>query len=72
MTRNLHHRIEVCVPVQNQSLKSALIRYVELQWQDTDKATELASNGEYHAIEDTTPEKLNAQTAIQEYLKKKI
>jgi polyphosphate kinase len=72
MTRNLHHRIEVCVPVQNRQLKEELIRYVELQWQDTDKATELGSNGEYHSVEDATNEKLNAQTAIQEYLKKKI
>jgi len=72
MTRNLHHRIEVCVPVQNQALKAELIRYVELQWQDTDKATELESTGEYFPVEDTNMEKINAQTAIQEYLKNKI
>lgn len=71
MTRNLHHRIEVCVPVHDPQLKKELIRYVELQWQDTDKATELMSDGSYHAVETTGDEKINAQEAIYEYLKEK-
>lgn len=72
MTRNLHHRIEVCVPVQHPQLKEELVRYVELQWQDSEKATELQSNGEHHAIEETAGEKINCQDAIYEYLEKKV
>jgi polyphosphate kinase len=44
MTRNLHHRIEVCVPVPEEGLKKELIDYFEIQWNDTVKAVRLDAN----------------------------
>jgi polyphosphate kinase len=38
MTRNLHRRIEVCVPIINEGCKKQLIDYFDMQWQDNDKA----------------------------------
>lgn len=44
MTRNLQHRIEVCIPVQEQALMEDLAKYFEIQWNDTVKAVELDEN----------------------------
>ena len=44
MTRNLHHRIEVCAPVLDERLKKELVDYFEIQWNDTVKAVRLDAN----------------------------
>jgi polyphosphate kinase len=44
MTRNLHHRIEVCAPVVDERLKKELVDYFEIQWKDTVKAVRLDAN----------------------------
>ena len=68
MTRNLHHRIEVCVSIKNAQLKKELIDYFEMQWADTDKAVQLTSNLENVPVPETeTP--FNAQQAIYAFLK---
>ena len=41
MTRNLQHRIEVCVPILDSILKDDLISYFGIQWSDTVKAVSL-------------------------------
>jgi len=38
MNRNLHRRIEVCVPIDDAGCKQELIDYFELQWSDNDKS----------------------------------
>jgi polyphosphate kinase len=38
MDRNLHRRIEVCFPIQDQMLKSEILSMLELQWNDNQKA----------------------------------
>lgn len=68
MTRNLHHRIEVCVPIKNSNLKKELIDYFEMQWKDNDKAVVLTSNLEQEKTEPDTQEIFNAQTSIYNYL----
>ncbi len=68
MTRNLYHRIEVCVPIKNSSLKKELIDYFEIQWKDNDKAVVLTSNLEQEKTEPDTQEIFNAQTSIYNYL----
>jgi polyphosphate kinase len=68
MNRNLHHRIEVCVPIKNSSLKKELIDYFEIQWKDNDKAVVLTSNLEQEKTEPDTQEIFNAQTSIYNYL----
>jgi len=37
MNRNLHRRIEVCVPIEDAACKKELIDYFEMQWSDNDK-----------------------------------
>lgn len=71
MTRNLYHRIEVCVPIKTPECKKELIDYFELQWQDTDKAVVLLSNMDQKKEEETTAPKLNAQHSIYNYLQNK-
>ncbi|WP_276504763.1 polyphosphate kinase 1 [Terrimonas pollutisoli] len=41
MTRNLQHRIEVCIPIPDSILKDDLINYFGIQWSDTVKAVSL-------------------------------
>lgn len=68
MTRNLYHRIEVCVSIKNAALKKELTDYFEIQWSDTAKAVELTST-----LESKTPVErenaVNAQQSIYAYLK---
>jgi polyphosphate kinase len=70
MNRNLHRRIEVCVPISNEQYKKELIDYFELQWNDNDKAVILNGN-----MEQEKPTKngtvVNAQQAIYNYIKEK-
>jgi polyphosphate kinase len=70
MNRNLHRRIEVCVPILNEQYKKELVDYFELQWNDNDKAVVLTDNMEQEkpAINGTT---VNAQQAIYDYIKEK-
>ncbi len=70
MTRNLYHRIEVCVPITTPECKKELIDYFEIQWKDNDKAVILTSNLDQQKPKDCA-EKINAQTLIYEYLKNK-
>ncbi len=71
MTRNLYHRIEVCVPITTQELKNELIDYFEIQWKDTDKAVVLLPNLEQMKDMPADSEPLNAQYTIYNYLKNK-
>jgi polyphosphate kinase len=71
MNRNLHRRIEVCVPVEKPDCKKELIDYFELQWNDTDKSVILdeAMQQKKPVTNGTT---FNAQKAIYNYIKEKI
>ncbi len=72
MIRNLHHRIEVCVPLKNMTCKKELLDYFEMQWSDTDKAVVLSPNLEQHPIETNGSQKLKAQHSIYQYLQKRV
>lgn len=71
MNRNLHSRIEVCVPIEDSGCKQELIDYFELQWRDNDKSVSLNERmqQERPAIEGPV---VNAQRAIYEYIKEKL
>jgi polyphosphate kinase len=71
MTRNLYHRIEVCVPIKTPDCKKELINYFEIQWQDNDKAVVLLPNLEQKKEEENGNAKINAQHTIYNYLKNK-
>ncbi|UEG49102.1 polyphosphate kinase 1 [Ferruginibacter lapsinanis] len=69
MIRNLHHRIEVCVPVKDSSCKKELLDYFDMQWSDNSKSVELLSDYTSIPIIDISHNKINAQKGIYEYLK---
>ncbi len=71
MTRNLHHRIEVCLPVKDISCRKELIDYFELQWADNNKAVQLSGEQEQALVKDSTGKSINAQESIYAYLKEK-
>ncbi len=71
MNRNLHRRIEVCVPVENPECKKELIDYFELQWGDTDKSV-ILDDAMQQKKPVTNGATLNAQKAIYNYIKEKI
>lgn len=71
MTRNLRHRVEVCVNVKDQHCKNELIDYFELQWSDNTNAVEMLSNLEFRPVQETNIPGVNAQQAIFSYLQNK-
>lgn len=42
MNRNLHHRIEVCFPVQDDDMKQELLTILKFQWRDDEKGVWLS------------------------------
>jgi polyphosphate kinase len=71
MTRNLYHRIEVCVPIKTHDCKKELIDYFEIQWSDNDKAVVLLPNMDQKKADETAAPKINAQHSIYNYLQNK-
>ncbi len=70
MTRNLYRRIEVCIQIIENNCKKQLLQYFALQWEDNTKAVQLDSSMQQTFVKGTElTKKLNAQTAIYNYLK---
>lgn len=69
MTRNLSHRIEVFVKIQNEECKKELISYFDIQWQADDSDFHLSSDGVVHnKTENTGIKQYNPQLAIYNFL----
>jgi len=71
MTRNLYHRIEVCLPVKDPACSKILIDYFQMQWKDSNKAVQLLGEQEWELVQNGV-ETTNAQQSIYGYLKEKI
>jgi polyphosphate kinase len=71
MNRNLHRRIEVCLPIDHPGHKKELVDYFELQWNDTDKAVVLTENMEQEKPT-INGNVVNAQQSIYNYIKQKL
>ncbi len=69
MTRNLHHRIEVCVEIKDSYCRKELIDYFELQWSDNTKAVKLMPDNLQVRLNGHNGSAVNAQTSIYQYLK---
>jgi polyphosphate kinase len=75
MTRNLHHRIEVCVPVREPDLAKQLKDYFDIQWSDNVKAASTETpatflKNEHSAINGAIKEEARcSQQLIYTYLK---
>jgi len=68
MNRNLHRRIEVCVPIDDEACKKELIDYFEMQWSDNDKAVFFDENMR-QIKPGTNGTTVNAQQSIYNYIK---
>lgn len=69
MTRNLLHRIEVFVPIENEECKKELINYFDIQSRVDDKDFHLLSDGVAHEyIGNPAKRKYNSQLAIYNFL----
>jgi polyphosphate kinase len=73
MTRNLHHRIEVCAPIKDPRCKKELLDYFDMQWSDNSKAVQQLPDQQYLAVNGSNGhKKVNAQASIYQYLKQQI
>jgi len=68
MSRNLHRRIEVCVPIEDATCKKELIDYFEMQWRDNDKSVFLDEHMQ-QIKPDVNGDIVNAQLSIYNYIK---
>lgn len=69
MTRNLFHRIEVFVKIQNEECKRELISYFDIQWKVADNDFHLLSDGVVqNRTENMCIKKNNPQLAIYNFL----
>jgi len=70
MTRNLQHRIEVCIPVTDSMLKEDLTNYFDIQWNDTLKAVLLDEDLNQVRLNNLSdPDQETPQQKIYGYLK---
>lgn len=69
MIRNLRHRIEVAVKIDDQLMKEQLSNYFNLQWSDNTNAVIIGQNLDNIPVK-AGKRKINAQSAIFEYLSK--
>jgi polyphosphate kinase len=44
MIRNIYHRIEVCFPIIREEMKQEMIRLIDLQWADNEKAVTIGED----------------------------
>jgi polyphosphate kinase len=72
MTRNLHHRIEVCAQVKDADCKKELLDYFDIQWSDNNKAVQLLSDSHHAPLVNHNGHTVNAQENIYQYLKNQI
>jgi len=70
MVRNIHNRVEVCVPVFSDALKQELADFLDIQFSDTRKARIQDQAMRNHYVAQTGPP-LRAQYAFYDYLKRK-
>jgi polyphosphate kinase len=71
MTRNLRHRVEVCVTVKDTSCRNELLDYFNIQWADNTNAVELLTDLSYRPVNGVDSPSVNAQQAIFTYLQNK-
>lgn len=61
MTRNTEHRVEICFPILNASIRQELINILHAQLSDTTKARIVSSNGELCKIDHDETQEFDSQ-----------
>jgi polyphosphate kinase len=69
MNRNVYHRIEVCFPIYDETIKETLIKIIDLQLQDNVQAVELDENLQNVPVKHAEPA-IQAQQEIYNLLSK--
>ena len=64
MTRNLDERVEVTSPIYDQKIKEQLIRLLEIQWSDNQKARHIDGNQTNQYVSRGNRRKVRSQEAI--------
>jgi len=70
MTRNLYHRVEVCVQVKDATCRKELLDYFDIQWSDNSKAVQFLPDQQFATVIGLNGDKINAQQSIYQYLQK--
>jgi polyphosphate kinase len=68
MTRNLYHRVEVCVPLKEAECRKEILDYFNIQWQDNDKAVQFLPDQQSIEVAGENDTHVNAQQSIYQYL----
>ncbi|MEJ8844453.1 polyphosphate kinase 1 [Lacibacter sp. H375] len=68
MTRNLYHRVEVCVPVKDAGCRKQILDYFDIQWSDNDKAVQFLPDQQTIPVNGQNGTSINAQQSIYQYL----
>ncbi len=68
MPRNLQKRVELMFPVKDPECKRAVENILELQWQDTENASEQQPTGDYLPKASPREEKVNSQNRLLYHL----
>ena len=66
MNRNLHHRVEVCFPIESAKLRQRVLEDLELYLKDNTNAWELLPDGTYQKVEADGGTRLAAQAQLVE------
>lgn len=68
MTRNLYHRVEVCVPLKDAGCRKEILDYFDIQWSDNDKAVQFLPDQQTVSVPGENGANINAQQSIYQYL----
>ncbi len=68
MTRNLYHRVEVCVPLKDAGCRKEILDYFDIQWSDNNKAVQFLPDQQSVAVIGHNGDNINAQQSIYQYL----
>lgn len=68
MTRNLYHRVEVCVPLKEAECRKEILDYFNIQWMDNDKAVQFLPDQQSVEVPGENGTHINAQQSIYQYL----
>ena len=66
MNRNLHHRVEVCFPIESAKLRQRVVEDLELYLKDNTNAWELLQDGTYQKVDPDGGPRLAAQAQLVE------
>lgn len=72
MQRNFDHRVEVVIPVKDESLKEQLLDILEIQWNDAAKARSWNAGEVNEYISSNEEEDVGSQLKLYEYFKEKL